>query len=205
VSNSNSVELEYFKGAGGSNTGDLAEQQSAYYFSYHGRIYRGWSQYRGNDVRSLGFGFVWNSGKADSAASLTTNLSGDILAAPARGRSVLLTGAKLSSLNTAGFVKTSAADGSLSVDTSTYLKVGNTLMVKSGANAMAGVFELNAGSATVRNTSVDDNSVIVLTVKTQAGARKGNPEIMPLPGIGFSAKGVVTDNSTYNYIILEVN
>lgn len=82
---------------------------------------------------------------------------------------------------------------------------GKTLLVKSGTNAKAGTFTLAAGTVTVSNTSVDANSVIVVTLKTLGGTRSGNPDIVPTAGTGFIATGGGSDTSTYNYVILEVN
>ena len=35
--------------------------------------------------------------------------------------------------------------------------------------------------------------------------RAGDPDIVPTASTGFTAAGAATDNSTYNYVILEVN
>lgn len=85
--------------------------------------------------------------------------------------------------------------------------IGGTLAIKSGSNAKAGTFTLVAGTATVGNTSVTANSVIVVTVKTAGGVRLGVPDCVPNPGTGFTATevGGIGDTSTYNYVILEVN
>lgn len=82
---------------------------------------------------------------------------------------------------------------------------GKTFKIKSGSNAKAGTFTLVAGAATVANTSVTANSVIVVTLKTNGGTRVGNPDIVPTASTGFVATGAGTDTSTYNYVILEVN
>ena len=83
---------------------------------------------------------------------------------------------------------------------------GKTLAIKSGANAKAGTFTLSSGTVTVSNTSVTTNSVVCCTVKTSSGTLgTGTPEIVITAGTGFTATGVATDNSTYNFIILEVN
>lgn len=83
--------------------------------------------------------------------------------------------------------------------------VGKTFGVKSGSNAKAGTFTLVAGAATVGNTSVTANSVVILTLKTVGGTRAGNPDIVPTASTGFVATGGGSDTSTYNYVILEVN
>jgi hypothetical protein len=74
----------------------------------------------------------------------------------------------------------------------------------SAANLKAGTFTLVAGSATVSNTSVTTNSVIVCTLKTVGGVRVGNPDIVPTASTGFTATGGGSDTSTYNYIVLEI-
>lgn len=81
---------------------------------------------------------------------------------------------------------------------------GKTLKITSGANAKAGTFTLVAGAATVMNTSVTANSVILVTLKTLGGTRAGLPDIVPTASTGFTATAVVTDTSVYNYVILEV-
>ena len=83
--------------------------------------------------------------------------------------------------------------------------IGGTISIKSGVNAKSGTFVLVAGAATVANTSVTANSVIIPTVKTVGGTRVGNPDIVPTASTGFVATGGVADTSTYNYVILEVN
>ena len=81
---------------------------------------------------------------------------------------------------------------------------GATLAVKSGVNAKAGTFSVRGGTALVENTSVTPNSVIMTTVKVPRG-RNAPLAVTPTPGRGFSVAGVATDDSTYNYVILEVN
>lgn len=84
--------------------------------------------------------------------------------------------------------------------------IGKTLFVKSGSNAKSGTFTLSSGLATVTNSSVTANSVIVACVKTSSGTLGlFSPEIVINAGTGFSATGAVTDNSTYNFVIIEVN
>lgn len=84
--------------------------------------------------------------------------------------------------------------------------IGKTIKVKSGSNAKAGTFTLVAGTATVSNTSVTANSVIVMTLKTAGGSITVAPYVS---AITASTSFVVTaggsDTSTYNYVILEVN
>lgn len=102
----------------------------------------------------------------------------------------------------AGTLEISDTAAAISVDVVT--AAGKTLKVTSGTNAKSGTFTLVAGVATVANTSVTANSVIVVTLKTLGGTRTGNPDIVPTATTGFVASGGVADTSTYNYIILEV-
>ena len=113
-------------------------------------------------------------------------------------------GSTLNSLNTVASVLPTGLDGVIGGTTP---RAGSftTLRLSSGVNAKAGVFKLASGQATVANTSVTSNSVIVMTLKTLSGTRAGNPDIVPTPGVGFTAKGAGTDNGTYNYIILEID
>ena len=84
--------------------------------------------------------------------------------------------------------------------------IGKTLKIKSGTNAKAGTFTLSSGAATVSNTSITANSVVMCSVKTSSGTPGiGSPEIVLNSGTGFTATGATTDNSTYNFIVLEVN
>jgi hypothetical protein len=94
----------------------------------------------------------------------------------------------------------SLTSGDISTET-----IGKTLKVKSGTNAKAGTFTLASGAATVANTSITANSVVRVTLKTASGTRGGDPDIIPTASTGFTATGAATDNSTYNYVILEVN
>lgn len=84
--------------------------------------------------------------------------------------------------------------------------IGKTLSVKSGSNAKAGTFTLTAGAATVANTSVTANSVVMMTLKTLSGTITTEIFVATItPSTGFTVAGAATNNSTYNYIILEVN
>ncbi len=84
--------------------------------------------------------------------------------------------------------------------------IGKTLFVKSGSNAKSGTFTLSSGAATVTNTSLTANSVVVCFLKTASGTITQQPYATAVtPGTSFVMAGTATDNSTYNYIILEVN
>lgn len=84
------------------------------------------------------------------------------------------------------------------------LQIGGVILVKSGTNSRAGTFTLVAGAATVANTAVTANSVVLVTLKTAGGTRAGIPDIVPTASTGFVATAVGTDTSTYNFVILEV-
>lgn len=86
------------------------------------------------------------------------------------------------------------------------LYVGNTVYVSSGSNAKAGTFTLSSGAATISNTSITANSVLVCWLKTASGTIAGLPYATAVSvGTSYTVAGAATDNSTYNYIILEVN
>ena len=87
----------------------------------------------------------------------------------------------------------------------TRLNVG-TLGVASGSNLRAGTFTLSSGAATVNNTSVTANSVIVMTVKTVSGTVGSQAPFVTATSVGtsFTVLGAGTNNSTYNYIIFEI-
>lgn len=97
-----------------------------------------------------------------------------------------------------------ASTGGFSGDISTTV-AGKTLIVKSGSNAKSGTFTLSSGAATVANTSVTANSVIVFCMKTSSGTVGAVRVTGTTVGTNFVVAGLGTDNSTYNYIILEVN
>lgn len=128
---------------------------------------------------------VYNSG----ALSITTNSAASIILATNNIAALTLD----SSQNTtaAGDVKTST--------------IGKTFYVKSGSNAKAGTFTLSSGAATVANTSVTANSVIDITIKTSSGTPGAYRITGTVVGTSFTVAGLATDNSTYNYIIFEVN
>ncbi len=91
--------------------------------------------------------------------------------------------------------------GSLVTDT-----IGGTLKVKSGSNSKAGTFTLSSGAATVSSTAITANSVLVCWLKTASGAITVQPYATAVTvGTSYTVAGGVGDNSTYNYIILEVN
>jgi len=67
----------------------------------------------------------------------------------------------------------------------------------------SGTFTLTAGAATVANTAVTANSVIVATVKTVGGTQGNWLKIVPTPSTGFAVTSEnAADTSVYNYLIL---
>lgn len=126
--------------------------------------------------------------RTETAIGSGTHLFADFQVAAASKFSVSRTGA----VSLSGSITTQVA--------------GATLAVKSGSNAKAGTFTLTAGSATVSNTSITANSVVVCALKTSSGTPGlFDPLIVLNAGTGFTATGAATDNSTYNFVVLEVN
>lgn len=76
------------------------------------------------------------------------------------------------------------------------------ISVKQASNGSAGTFTLSSGSATVNNTSVTADSVIVFTIKTSSGTPGATRVSATSVGTSFTITGAAGDNSTYNYIIL---
>lgn len=81
--------------------------------------------------------------------------------------------------------------------------VGKTLKIATGTNGKHGTFALSSGAAFVANTSITANSVIIPTMKTISGTATTVTISSTTVGGGFNAAGAATDNSTYNYAILE--
>jgi hypothetical protein len=107
-----------------------------------------------------------------------------------------------------GFIALSSAGNITAAKSIIFSAIGTTVAIKSGSNSKAGTFTLSAGTATVSNTSIDANSVIVATLKTVGGTITGPvyyPTVTPGTGFTVAETGGVTDTSTYNYVILEVN
>jgi hypothetical protein len=86
--------------------------------------------------------------------------------------------------------------------------VGSTLNVKSGANSKIGIITLVNGIATVSNTSVTSNSVILISSQSD-GVTRSTPGYMRItsvtPGTGFviqSSNG--SDDSVVGWFIVEM-
>jgi hypothetical protein len=83
-------------------------------------------------------------------------------------------------------------------------RAGNTLLVKSGTNAKAGTVRLFSGTAVVNNTAVTANSTIIVTLKEKRGIVSQQPYVSAIStGTNFTLNGAGTDNSTYNYVIID--
>ncbi len=83
--------------------------------------------------------------------------------------------------------------------------LGKTFAIKSGANGKGGSFTMSSGAYTENNTSVTANSIIIFTLKTASGAITAAPYLTAItPSTGFVVAAGVGDNSTYNYVILEI-
>jgi hypothetical protein len=113
---------------------------------------------------------------------------------------IALLNGTLTTNGAATFESTVASSGQISTTA-----IGSTLAVKSGSDAKAGTFTLASGTATVSNTSVTANSVILITLKTASGTVASNYISAITAGTSFVVTGGALDNSTYNYVILEVN
>ncbi len=61
-----------------------------------------------------------------------------------------------------------------------------------------------ATPVTVTATAVTANSIIIFTLKTQAGTTSPNaPNVLTItPGTGFTWGGTASDTSVYNYVII---
>ena len=84
--------------------------------------------------------------------------------------------------------------------------VGQGLKVATGANAKMGTGILSSGSAVVANTSVTASSLIFITDTGSGGAASlGSLSVSAISaGVGFTVtSSLVTDASTFNYLIME--
>lgn len=86
--------------------------------------------------------------------------------------------------------------GSLDIDGDIPVRFSNSFSFRTGT------FTLVAGVATVTDTSITAQSLILPTLKTSGGTRAGNPDIVPTVATGFVATGGTLDTSTYNYTVI---
>jgi len=81
----------------------------------------------------------------------------------------------------------------------------HTIWMQSGAGAMCGTFTLSSGSATVTNGAVTAGSIVICSIKTASGTPgTATPSITVTASTGFTVTGLSTDNSTYNFMIFNV-
>ena len=72
----------------------------------------------------------------------------------------------------------------------------------SAVNANGGTLTCSAGGATVANTKITANSIVLMTLKTQSGTLAALFIATITPGTGFTVTCGGSDASTYNYLIL---
>ena len=66
----------------------------------------------------------------------------------------------------------------------------------------AGTYTVTAGAATVSQTKVTANSLILITLKTVGGTVAAQYVATITPGTGFTVAGGGSDTSTYNYVVI---
>ena len=139
--------------------------------------------------------FVVDSGSitADSLTDGTANLTGGSL-----------TGVKLGSLTTNGFVKTSGSDGTLSVDTSTYLTAESDTLDTVADRGATTDKTLTAGGFTTTGTitagllTVDNISIDGAIITSDTGAISFSDENLTTTGtvVGTNIPSPTVDNQT---------
>jgi hypothetical protein len=78
---------------------------------------------------------------------------------------------------------------------------GGTLV--SAVPASGGTFTLSSGKATVTNSNVTSNSVMMTGMNTSSGTVAAPPNMTSVSvGSSFVVSGGSSDTSTYNYVIL---
>lgn len=77
------------------------------------------------------------------------------------------------------------------------------ISVKQNTNASAGTVTLVAGSATVNNTSITANSIVLFCMKTTGGTPGAVRVSAITAATSFVVTGIGTDTSTYNWVIVE--
>lgn len=81
--------------------------------------------------------------------------------------------------------------------------VGKGFRIATGSNAKLGSSTLVSGVKFVANTSVTANSVVIPSIKAISGTSTGVWISSITAGSGFNAAGAVTDNSSFNYVIVD--
>lgn len=87
--------------------------------------------------------------------------------------------------------------GSVAIET-----VGKGLQVKGGAGGRVGTVALTAGSATVANTTVTANTIVLLSVSSPGGTR-GFLSYSVSVGTGFTITSSAAETSTVAYMLVE--
>lgn len=82
---------------------------------------------------------------------------------------------------------------------------GNTISIKSGANAASGTVTLVAGTATITSTAIDTNTVIQFSEKTAGGTPGVYQPLAAVRAGSAVVTSAATDTSTYNWIAMKVN
>lgn len=146
---------------------------------------------------------AWTVIRGDSTnGNNTINIGGDAFGPDVKASAInFVTGASFTT--TSGVNRLSiAATGAITTGT-----VGQTIGIKSGANALAGTVTLTAGAGTISSAAIDANTAIVLTLKTLSGTIGGQPYVATItPATGCTiAGGGGSNNSTYNWVALKVN
>lgn len=162
---------------------------------------------------------AWTTGGTGLGVNSASGFTGRLVDVQSNGTSVfnvttsgnisfggVITSSGTTTNTLAGALSSSAtADNSFAGDVTTSA-LGKTFKVKSGSNSKAGTFTLASGGATVSNTSWTADSVVIITLKTVSGTVVGNPYVTSSSvGTSFTVSAGVADNSTYNYVILELN
>ena len=90
--------------------------------------------------------------------------------------------------------------GNIAVNTA-----GDGLKIQSGSNAKAGTVTLSSGAATVSTTAITANSTVSFGLKTKSGTLTQAPYMSAVTaGTSFNVTASATDNSTYNWVIIDL-
>lgn len=97
------------------------------------------------------------------------------------------------------------AGGTMTLTSADYAirTIGKGFRIATGTNAKIGSSTLVSGVKFVSNTSVTANSVVIPSIKAISGTSTGVWISSITAGSGFNAAGAVTDNSSFNYVIID--
>lgn len=85
------------------------------------------------------------------------------------------------------------------------IKTGKVLAMSSGANQRAGNIALIGGTIAVANTTVQANTVVLLTRKTSGGTIGTSITYTVTAGVGFTiTSDNILDTSTFTYVLIDV-